>query len=114
MVCAFAKTENPASDLALGRMLGGKKTYFWETKPISILESTGRVVRQGETKPLIGVRPSYAKASEGVPSRAIAPEGGSQESEPRPPCGPEPLRAAGREGAGNSRSHSRQGGIGMT
>ncbi len=32
--------DSPASDLALGRMLGGKKILFCETKPISILEST--------------------------------------------------------------------------
>ena len=41
-----------ASDLALGRMLGAKKCFFCETKPIRHLESTKKLFRE-EKKPRI-------------------------------------------------------------
>ena len=87
MVCAFAKTENPASDLVLERMLGGKKYFFLRNEANKSYEINRKVVRQGETKPLIGGR----KQNTGVRSQ-------SRDS----------------NGAGQSRSLSRQGGIGMT
>ncbi len=52
MVCAFAKTENPASDLVLERMLGGKKYFFLRNEANKSYEINRKVVRQGETKPL--------------------------------------------------------------
>ena len=96
------------------------KYFIDKTKPkneLTTLKSTVEWVAGAKqshsmpkAKPPIGVRPSYAKASEGVPSRAIAPEGGSQNEKQTPSAALGTWLGTGARGPPDRRSSGPQAG----